>query len=76
MTDTPTGNLNTIAQARQRLGGIGVSTLYDWIRAGHIRVLKIGSRSFISDAEIARVIHEAEALATQKAASRQTREVA
>lgn len=75
MTDT-LGNLNTIEQARQRLGGIGVSTIYDWMRDGRIRALKIGSRTFITDAEIDRVIHEANTEAAEKAAVRRERRAA
>jgi len=75
MTDT-LGNLNTIEQARQRLGGIGVSTIYDWIRDGRIRALKIGSRTFITDAEIDRVIHEANTEAAERAAARRERRAA
>lgn len=64
------GNLNSIAEARQRLGGIGVSTIYKMMREGRIRPIKVGSRSFIADAEISRFLHEASQAAAEKATGR------
>lgn len=62
------GNLNSISEARQRLGGIGVSTIYKMMREGRIRPIKVGSRSFIADAEISRFLDEANRAAAEKAA--------
>lgn len=76
MTSNSLGNLNTLEVARHRLGGIGVSTLYNWISAGRIRALKIGGRTFVADAEIDRVIQEANTQATAKAAARRDRRAA
>jgi len=76
MTDSTFGNLNTLEEARKRLGGVGSSTLFTWIKDGRIRALKIGSRTFITDAEINRVIHEANALAAEKADARRQRHAA
>ncbi|MFC5391219.1 helix-turn-helix domain-containing protein [Bosea vestrisii] len=67
------GNLNTIADARQRLGGIGNTTIYDWIKTGRVRAIKLGARTFIADAEIDRILHEANQAAAEKAAARRER---
>lgn len=65
----PLGNLNTIAQARARLGGIGNTTIYDWIKTGQLRAIKLGARTFIADAEIDRLLAEAATAAEEKAAA-------
>jgi excisionase family DNA binding protein len=41
--------LNAIPEARERLGGISRSKLYELISSGDLRVVKIGSRSFIPE---------------------------
>lgn len=64
------GNLNTVDEARKRLGGVGVTTLYNWIAAGHVRAIKIGGRRFVTDSEIDRVLDEANQAAAEKANGR------
>ncbi|SEL39901.1 DNA binding domain-containing protein, excisionase family [Bosea lupini] len=69
----PLGNLNTIEQARARLGGIGNTTVYDWIKTGRLRAIKLGARTFITDAEIDRLLADAVAAAEKTAAARRDR---
>lgn len=68
------GKLNSLTEARKLLGGIGASTLYDWIAAGHIQAIKIGGTRFITDAEIERVLHDANQAAAEKAAAARTKQ--
>lgn len=67
------GRLNSISEARERLGGIGVSTIYNMMREGRVRAIKLGARTFIADAEIDRILHEANQAAAEKAAARRER---
>lgn len=48
--------LNTVAEARARLGGIGHSTFYELVKAGDIKLAKIGRRSFVSEDELVRYV--------------------
>lgn len=68
-TNQPLGNLNTIEQARARLGDIGNTTVYDWIKTGRLRAIKLGARTFITDAEIDRLLADAVAAAEKTAAA-------
>lgn len=40
--------LYPIPEAAQQLGGIGRTTVYELAKRGHIRLVKIGSRSFVT----------------------------
>ena len=44
-----------IPEARQLLGGIGHTKFYDEVKAGRIRLVKIGKRSFVSYTELKRI---------------------
>lgn len=46
-------SLLNIEAAQERLGGIGRTTLFAFIRAGDIGVVKVGRRTFIPASEIA-----------------------
>lgn len=50
--------LRPIPEARMRLGGIGHTTIYNEIKAGRLRTVKIGGRTFIAEAELARYVAE------------------
>lgn len=53
-TTTPTGSLLTpYTEAMQALGGIGRTTLFELINAGHLDRVKIGRRGFIATASLA-----------------------
>ena len=47
--------LYPIPEARQLLGNIGHSMFYQRVKAGDIRLTKIGRRSFVSESELKRV---------------------
>lgn len=57
--------INSIAETCRRLG-VGKSTLYAEARRGKLVIVKIAGRSGVTDAEIERVIAEAEAEARAK----------
>ncbi len=56
MTATPL--LHTIPDAVKRLGGFSRSGIYSEIKAGRLRAVKIGGRTFIAEAELVRYVAE------------------
>lgn len=50
--------LHPLPEARRRLGDISGATLYRWAAQGKVRLTKLGGRTFMSSAEIARIIAE------------------
>ena len=48
--------LHPIPEARGILGGIGNSKFYGIVAAGQLKLVKIGSRSFVTDDEIRRYV--------------------
>jgi hypothetical protein len=50
--------LNTVRDTRKRLGGISQEGFYRLVRAGELRLVKIGRRSYVADSEIDRFIAE------------------
>ena len=48
--------LHPIPESREMLGGISHTKFYDMVKCGEIHIVKIGSRSFITDQEIHRVV--------------------
>ncbi len=46
--------LYPVKEARELLGGIGNSLFYELVKAGQIKLTKIGKRSFVSDPELKR----------------------
>ncbi len=46
--------LHPVNEARQALGGISRTTFYEMVKDGRILLTKIGSRSFVSDANLKR----------------------
>ncbi len=45
-------------EARQRLGGMSHTKFHELIRDGHLRVIHIGSRIVVPEAEIARILRD------------------
>lgn len=50
--------LHSIPEASKRLGGLSRSIIYLEIKAGRLRTVKIGGRTFIAEAELARYVAE------------------
>jgi hypothetical protein len=50
--------LYPIPEARQLLGNISHSSFYKEVKAGKIKLVKIGKRSFVSDTTIDSVVDE------------------
>ena len=50
--------LYPVPEARQILGGIGHSLFYSLVKAGDIKLTKIGNRSFVRASELRRVAGE------------------
>jgi hypothetical protein len=48
-------DLYPLNEARERLGGASNASLYRWAKQGKIRLVKLGGRTFVSAAEIARL---------------------
>jgi len=48
--------LHSLPEGAELLGGIGRSTLFELIAAGHIEVVKIGRRTLISHDELERYV--------------------
>ena len=46
--------LHPIPEARQMLGGLGNTKFYEVVAAGQLKLVKIGSRSFVTDDELRR----------------------
>lgn len=57
-----------VTEAARRLG-IGRSLMYELIKAGRIKAIKIHSRTVITDAELRRFLAEAEAEAARQVAA-------
>ena len=53
--DTSPQALHTVQQACALLGGISRTLLYELIGAGRVRVVKLGARTMVPDAEIRRI---------------------
>ena len=51
----PARLLHPVNDACGILGGISRATFYELVKAGKIRLTKIGKRSFVSDLELRRV---------------------
>lgn len=47
-------DLYSVAEARERLGGISRGLFYNLVKAGSISITKLGRRSFVSRAELSR----------------------
>jgi excisionase family DNA binding protein len=60
-TQTPTiaPLLRSIDEAQAVLGGIGRTTLYELIGSGDLKVIKLGRRTFIAQAELERFVEAA-----------------
>ena len=56
LTDTP--RLFPLQEARLRLGGISHEGIYKLFRSGQLNRTKVGRRTMVSSAEIARFIDE------------------
>lgn len=56
--------LHSIDEARRLLGGMGRTWFYAEVAAKRIRVVKLGTRTLVPEAEVRRVIAEAEARAS------------
>lgn len=54
--------LYSVPDACAALGGMGRSWLYEQIKAGRIRAVKLGARTLVPAGEIDRLIAEAEAV--------------
>lgn len=48
--------LNNIEQASEKLGGLGRTRLFELLRTGELRSVKIGRRRMIPDSSIAQYI--------------------
>ena len=51
----PTRLLHPVDEARDLLGGIGRTHFYSLVKSGRLNVVKIGKRTFVSDAELHRI---------------------
>jgi len=45
---TDTRKLDPIPDAQAYIGGIGRTTLYELAKAGHLKIVKIGARAFVT----------------------------
>lgn len=50
--------LLSVEEVAQRLGGLSRWTIYSWLSQGRMRRTKVGSRTFVRESELARVIKE------------------
>jgi hypothetical protein len=50
--------LYSVPEARQQLGNIAAATFYKLLREERLHVVKIGSRTFVPESEIARFCRE------------------
>lgn len=50
----------SLGDAGKALGGVSVPTLHRWVKAGKLRVTKLGGRTLIRRAELERILYEAE----------------
>ena len=53
-----------IPEAREQLGGIGRTMLYELAKTGRIQFVKIGARTFVTDDSIETYLESIEASAT------------
>lgn len=58
--NTPQRLLHPIPEARQILGGIGHTKFYSLVKAGSIKLTRIGGRSFVTPSELQRCVDEAQ----------------
>lgn len=54
-TSAPQREIYPIDEACTKLGNVSRASIYRWAAQGKIRLVKIGGRTFISGAEIARL---------------------
>ena len=52
--------IHDVPTSRKILGDIGHTKFYDEVRTGKIKLVKIGKRSFCTDAELARYVEALE----------------
>ena len=55
--------IHDVPTSREILGGIGHTKFYEEVRSGKIKLVKIGKRSFCTDAELARYVEVLEGAA-------------
>lgn len=55
--------LHSIKGAREDLGGVGNTKIYDLINEGKLKKVKVGTRSFITDKSIRAYVAELEKIA-------------
>ena len=48
--------LHPVPEARQLLGGISHTFFYELVRSGELTLTKLGSRSFVTHAELERLV--------------------
>lgn len=58
---TPERALYPISEARELLGNISHTGIYEIIKRGDLKIVKVGSRSFVTNTEIRRFVAELEA---------------
>lgn len=51
--------LHSVPDARVKLGKISNTTFYELVKAGRLKICKIGTRSFVADAELQRFVADA-----------------
>jgi hypothetical protein len=56
--ETPNRLLVPIPEAREQLGGIGHTTIYELFRARKLTLVKLGRRSFVTADSIAAYVNE------------------
>ncbi len=57
-TPIPTRRLMPIDEVRVVLGGIGRTKIYDLVSKGHLRIVKIGRRSFLVEEDVVAFIEK------------------
>ena len=50
--------LHSFAESQAALGGVSRTKIYDLVRQGDIELVKIGRRSFITDASLRRYVRQ------------------
>lgn len=55
-TDTPVREMYPVEETRDRIGGISHSTFYELVKAGRIKTVKLGRRTFVMADEIERFL--------------------
>lgn len=51
--------LHSVPEARRLLGGMGHTWFYAQVKAGRIRIVKLGARTLVPDSELNRFVFEA-----------------